>query len=767
MSPSSPLPSNTTPPADGPRDGLPPGTRLDGDFEIERVLAASGFSVVYRAVDRALGRPVAIKEYLPASLALRDADGQVVLRSATQAEVFERGRAAFVEESRQLACCEHPSLVHVLRVWESRGTAYRAMPCYPGKTLLELREAMRDPPDEAALRALLDGLLGALGTLHEAGLVHGAVAPDNILLLPDDRPVLLDFGAVRRALVGSSAQGLMALLEPSFAPMERIGASPEAPPQGPWTDLYSVAALLRYCIGGRLPAPATLAATPPLEPMAEVLRRLREHSPKARYSAELLHAIDATLAPRPNDRPQSVAQFRALLDGRLDPSALRADARVRRSAAAAAAVADSVPRAAPAAAPTPPPAAASPFGAGEATRPRVQVPPPARPQFDREEPAFIEEPSDESVVAALERAMASITPAAATGAAAAPGDGPSRTARSYEAPRRAAAREGEPRQRRVVWSSVVALLMALGAIGWELSHQWTADQVKEAIASATGQVERSASETFARVQASVSAALDRVQGQATPAADAPLAALPAAPTAAGTSARPSAPGSSATDAATASLRAADAALAGATVVPPLPGTAADARAAPGRAPPAEAATTARADATAPTSTAPPAAAAPAATETVEAPHSAPMAAAPAPVQQAAVPETPPATAAPARTARTAPPSRASVARAASRTAPSARDSSARRSVAAASSRAPAEVAAAAPAPVAAPAPPVVEAAPPPKREAVVAKGPASPREACGERTQFALYYCMQTQCEQSQWSQHAQCKRLRDRDEVD
>ena len=739
---------------------MPAGTRLDGDFEIERVLAASGFSVVYRAVDRALGRPVAIKEYLPASLALHDAEGQVVLRAAAQAEVFERGRAAFMEESRQLASCEHPSLVHLLRVWESRGTAYRAMPCYPGKTLLELREAMRDPPDEAALRALLDGLLGALGALHQAGLVHGAVAPDHILLLPDDRPVLLDFGAVRRALVGSSAQGLMALLEPSFAPMERIaGAAPDAPPQGPWTDLYSVAALLRYCIGGRLPAPATLAATPPLEPMAEVLRRLREHSPKARYSAELLRAIDATLAPRPNDRPQSVAEFRALLDGRLDPSALRADARVRRSAAAAAAVADSVPRASPAAAS--PPAAASAFGAGEAAR--AQVPLPARPPFDREEPAFIEEPSDESVVAALERAMASITPAAATSAPAAPSDGARRTARSYEAPRRAAARQGEPRQRRVVWSSAVALLMALGAIGWELSHQWSADQVKEAVAGVTGQIERGASETFARVQASVSAALDRAQGQATPAADAPLAARPAAPTAAGTSTQPSAPGSPATDAATASLRAADAALAGATVVPPLPDTAGDARV-PNRAPPAGGSTTARADATAPTSTAP---LADAPAEPAEALPSAPMAAAPAPVQQAAVPQTqPPAPAAPARTARAAPPSRATVARAASRSTPSARDGTSRRSVAAAAGRAPAEMAAA-PAPLAAAAPPVVEAAPPPRREAVVAKGPASPREAFGERTQFALYYCMQTQCEQSQWAQHAQCKRLRDRDEVD
>ena len=742
------MPGNAA--ADGARGGLPAGVRLDGDFEIERVLATSGFSVVYRALDRALGRAVVIKEYLPASLALRDADGQVVLRTASQAEVFERGRLAFIEESRQLASCQHPSLLQVLRVWEGRGTAYRAMPCYPGKTLLELREAMRDPPDEAALRALLDGLLGALGALHQAGLVHGAVAPDNILLLPDDRPVLLDFHAVRRALVGSSAQGLMALLEPSFAPMEGVGAAPDAPPRGPWTDLYSVAALLRYCIGGRLPAPATVAAAPPLEPMAEVLRRVREHSPKARYSVELLHAIDATLAARPNDRPQSVAQFRALLDGRLDPSALRADARVRRSAAAAAAVADSVPRASSAA----PPAATAvpPFGAAAASQPQV---PPARPQFDREEPAFIEEPSDASVVAALERAMASITPAAAATAPAMHVD--RLAARRDEALRRAAPMQGAPHRRRVVWSSVVALLMALGAIGWELSHQWTADQVKEAITGAAGQIERSAGEAFARVQASVAEALERAQGgRATPAADAPLATLPAAPTAAGTSARPSAPASSAVDAATASLRAADAALAGATVVPPLPGRAGEA----GRAPP-EAATTARVDATATTSTVPPPAAA---AEADAPPQDAPVAAA---VPAAATPQTPEA-AAPARAARAAPPSRTSVARAAPRSTPSAHTGTSRKSVAA--SRAPAEVAAVAPPPVAAPAPPppLAEVAPPaPKREAVVAKGPASPREACGDRTQFALYYCMQTQCEQSQWTRHAQCKRLRDRDEVD
>ncbi|HSN33307.1 MAG TPA: hypothetical protein VLU41_11540, partial [Ideonella sp.] len=204
---------------------LPRGTRLDDGLEIERVLAESGFAVVYLATDRALDRVVAVKEYFPRSLALRDAAGAVAPRAPAHAEAFARGRAAFVEESRQLARIDHPSLVRVLRAGEDRGTAWRMMPCYPGRSLRAVREAMAGPPDEASLRALADGLLGALDALHREGLLHGAVAPEHIMLLPDDRPVLLDFRAVERALVGERGQGLMQSLEPSFAPLERLAPS--------------------------------------------------------------------------------------------------------------------------------------------------------------------------------------------------------------------------------------------------------------------------------------------------------------------------------------------------------------------------------------------------------------------------------------------------------------------------------------------------------------------------------------------------------------
>ncbi|HEX7384736.1 MAG TPA: serine/threonine protein kinase, partial [Burkholderiaceae bacterium] len=129
-------PPDSRPAADGAgAPTLPRGTRLPDGLEIERVLAADGFAVVYLANDPALQRQVAVKEYFPRALAVRDAEGAVVLRAPVHAEAFEHGRAAFMDESRQLARVDHPSLVRVLRLREDRGTAWRVMPYYPGRTL--------------------------------------------------------------------------------------------------------------------------------------------------------------------------------------------------------------------------------------------------------------------------------------------------------------------------------------------------------------------------------------------------------------------------------------------------------------------------------------------------------------------------------------------------------------------------------------------------------------------------------------------------------
>lgn len=142
-------------------DALHPGTRLD-EFEILRVLGAGGFGIVYLALDHVLMRQVAIKEYMPASLAARGKGAIVSVRSASLADTFATGLNSFFNEAQLLASFDHPALVKVHRFWKANGTAYMVMPYYPGQTLKEVCGAMRTAPDEAWLRSLVEPLLGAL-----------------------------------------------------------------------------------------------------------------------------------------------------------------------------------------------------------------------------------------------------------------------------------------------------------------------------------------------------------------------------------------------------------------------------------------------------------------------------------------------------------------------------------------------------------------------------------------------------------------------------
>jgi serine/threonine protein kinase len=294
-----------------PPTALPRGTRL-GEFEVIRVLGIGGFGIVYLALDHALEREVAVKEYMPAALAGRTETMHVSLRSQSDAETFALGLRSFVNEAKLLARFDHPSLVKVYRFWEANGTAYMAMPVYRGRTLRDVRQSMSAPPDEGWIRELLEPLLGAIERLHAEGVYHRDIAPDNILIEPDGRPVLLDFGAARRVLSDRS-QNLTAILKPAYAPIEQY-AEAGSVKQGPWTDLYALGATLHYALLGRPPAPATARAVhDDTVPLAS--------SGVAGSSTRFLQIVDWMLAPRPTDRPQSVAALREALDGRIGPPA--------------------------------------------------------------------------------------------------------------------------------------------------------------------------------------------------------------------------------------------------------------------------------------------------------------------------------------------------------------------------------------------------------------------------------------------------------------
>ena len=292
---------------------LPAGTRLD-EYEIEGMLSQSNVAVVYRAYDRVLKMHVTIKEYLPDAIALRDVDTDVVLRDYAHAQSFERGRQAFVNEARMLAQCEHPSLQRIQRILQQHGTVYRVMRCCLGPTLEYRRRTMTETPSAASIRALLGNLLGALAELHHHGWIHAAISPGNVLMLTGDRPILLDSGAVHAALISDRTRSMMAELEPCFAPFEQRQPSADNP-LGPWTDLYSLAATLQFFISGSLPLTRTgeLPSTP--EPFGALWKRLHGGQLGAPQEWSWLNALDECLAESAPDRPQSVAQLRARLEG--------------------------------------------------------------------------------------------------------------------------------------------------------------------------------------------------------------------------------------------------------------------------------------------------------------------------------------------------------------------------------------------------------------------------------------------------------------------
>ena len=279
-------------------NALPVGTKL-GEFEIVEVIGEGGFGIVYLAVDHSLDRKVAIKEYMPTQLAARGHDASVSVRSTRHQETFDLGLRSFVNEARLLARFEHPALIKVYRFWEGNGTAYMAMPFLVGRTLQDALKARPAPPDEAWIRKLLAPIMDALAVLHEDRIYHRDVAPDNIMLLAGDRPVLLDFGAARR-VISDTTHSLTVILKPGYAPIEQY-ADKGGMKQGPWTDVYALGAVVYFMILGRKP-PAAVSRM-----MEDSYEPLVRSEAVGRYSAQLLEGIDRCLAVKPQDRPQSIA----------------------------------------------------------------------------------------------------------------------------------------------------------------------------------------------------------------------------------------------------------------------------------------------------------------------------------------------------------------------------------------------------------------------------------------------------------------------------
>ena len=285
------------------RVGLPKGTVLDGSYRIERVIGSGGFGITYVAEDVKLSTKVAIKEYFPTEFGYRDASLSVRPKSAQHTKTFEWGRTSFLQEARTLARFRHPSVVQVTRVFEVFSTAYMVMAFEPGQSFEGWLKRLGRLPTQEEIDRISGPILDALEMMHGESFLHRDIAPDNIIVRADGTPVLLDFGAARRA-VAEESRSLTGIVKSGYSPQEQYATDGRL--QGPWTDIYAFGATLYRAVTGKVPEESTLRAIDDrMLPAASV--------GDGKYRPGFLEAIDACLEVHHADRPQSVAQARSML----------------------------------------------------------------------------------------------------------------------------------------------------------------------------------------------------------------------------------------------------------------------------------------------------------------------------------------------------------------------------------------------------------------------------------------------------------------------
>ncbi len=290
-------------------NALPRGYEIEG-YRIEAVLGSGGFGITYKARETSLDRLVAIKEYLPAGIAMRGRNSVAVYpMSVDDRGNFEWGLSRFRIEAQTLVTFRHPNIVEVLRFFEGNNTAYMVMDYEAGESLDEILER-EGTMEEAEIRAMLDPLLGGLAEVHEAGFLHRDIKPANIFLRKSGQPVLLDFGAARQAM-GNKSQSLTAIVTAGYAPHEQYESDGD---QGAWTDIYAMGAVLYRAVSGEVPpeAPMRLSAyarenKDPMVPASEVGH--------GRYSIAFLESIDGALRIMEHDRPNCVSEWQEWLAG--------------------------------------------------------------------------------------------------------------------------------------------------------------------------------------------------------------------------------------------------------------------------------------------------------------------------------------------------------------------------------------------------------------------------------------------------------------------
>ncbi|MFE8647225.1 protein kinase [Sphingomonas sp. NCPPB 2930] len=353
------------------RTPLSTGTSLQ-EFEVRDILGSGGFGLVYTAYDTQLAREVALKEYFPSGIATRGDEGMVVAISPREVPTYAAGLGGFLYEARALAQFKHPGLAEIWRFWEQNGTAYIVMPKYSGSTMRQRIETDAGGCTEAWLRKVMVGMLSALETLHGKNLFHRDISPENIFILDNGNPVLLDLGATREATEHDS-EALTITLKFGYAPIEQYSNDSHILQHGPWTDIYALCATAYFAITRKQPPTAVGRL------INDTIDPLDAHR-YPQFSPGFLSALRLGLQIRPEHRPQTIAALREALVGDTHRTAAAApDGAAPAPVAAVPAPADFQP-ARPAAVPPSPPAPLQPVRQEAPDAPAEPRPSPSRRQ---------------------------------------------------------------------------------------------------------------------------------------------------------------------------------------------------------------------------------------------------------------------------------------------------------------------------------------------------------------------------------------------------
>lgn len=292
---------------------LPAGTILKEQYLIGKVLGQGGFGITYLGWDLYLDIPVAIKEYFPNQTVMRDVavSTEVVSYSGDAGVRFTNNKERFMREAKMLArFSQVPEIVQVRNFFLANNTAYIVMEYVEGITLKQLVKEHGGMLSKEKTFEIMKPVMEALCKVHKAGLVHRDISPDNIMLLPNGKAKLLDFGAVRD--VGGAdvdsplSQSTEAILKQGYAPIEQYQNRGSL---GPWTDVYALCATIYYCLKGEVPTDAPGRLLEDEEISFEGLGLLGEE----------IEAMQKGMALRANDRVRSVDELLKLLEAKPVP----------------------------------------------------------------------------------------------------------------------------------------------------------------------------------------------------------------------------------------------------------------------------------------------------------------------------------------------------------------------------------------------------------------------------------------------------------------